>query len=163
VVWISFLTLRESTDRQTSCLLKTTHTHTVRLYDRPTQCIVQSIFNVIRFDNRYNRITYYNLRLHCFTRKRNRFNCRLQQTPQNTSALIPEKKWSSTNKHITPHPFLKQGSTCAATVLTSLHKHGTFHIAFKLWNKHFWYTSAEKSFLQFWHLPFIKLLLICTI
>jgi len=56
--FIMFLMLRESTDRQTSCLLET-HTHTVRLYDRRTAYIVQAIFNVIRFDNRHNRITHF--------------------------------------------------------------------------------------------------------
>jgi len=109
------------------------HTHTVRLYDRRTQYIVQSMFNIICFDNHHNRITYYfyTVSLHCFTRKSNRFNCILQQTPQNPFAFISEMKWLITN-NITPHPLLKQVSTCAATVLASTQKHGTFHIAFKL-------------------------------
>lgn len=64
------------TDRQTSCLLETQHAHCRSL--RPTNS-VHCPFNLIRFDNRHIRITYYfyTLSQHCFTRKSNRFNCRL--------------------------------------------------------------------------------------
>lgn len=117
------------TGRQTSFLLETnTHAHFTSLY-RGTHYIVHLIFNVIRFDNRHNGMTYYlkTLRLHCFTRKSNRFM-------NTTNTTKSPKRNGLSRTHITRHPSLKQGSICVATGLPSLHKQVTFHVAFKLRN-----------------------------
>ena len=145
-MWIEFLRFLRNTSR-TFCPTdilsiphtnqkQNTHTHTnthvntqtLSLYGQRTQHVFLWIFNVIRYDNRHNKTTHYwTSLLHQFTRKSNRYDCRMHQTPRIAPGSIPLLTYDHVSLRLSHCP------PCINYLcLTSSHKHGTFQTELKL-------------------------------